>query len=72
MSKKNEAQKLQEELTWSAPHIAKEAPEPFLRHRFFHCIRLKLQAILYAPFKELVDSRNVVKSKFPPLSEWQK
>lgn len=27
MSKKNEAQKLQEELTWSAPHIAKEAPE---------------------------------------------
>ena len=24
MSKKNEAQKLQEELTWSAPHIAKE------------------------------------------------
>ena len=23
MSKKNEAQKLQEELTWSAPHIAK-------------------------------------------------
>ena len=27
MANKTEAQKLQEELTWSAPHIAKEAPE---------------------------------------------